>query len=305
MKSFLQILAIFLSAQTFASTWQDHWHQGHEFFSSEQFDEASIEFDQAINLMTEEDQDKFPYVLVDRAENDFYLTNYTKVIQDTDRALKSPKLTDQERLNCGMRRISVFMILGDEEAAVEEYKKYIIGCPLFPKYDFSDEKIVIRNVPDCKYYKDSTKDLMLSLFCENEKDICEYDSLWIINVTKKCNSCQRKDMTNTQSNELPKQNIKISQRTESQIEACCNTVNRLAVSANMICGCLKTGGAVGLACKMTCAVFVEAIRETAEWCCYNSGTEENCWEKFKTWKVKFKKKNEDCPNPPVNCNQKK
>lgn len=303
MKYYLQILTIFFTHHLFACAWQQHWHQGHEFFSKEQFQEAANEFDQAVNVMTEEDQDKHPYVLADRSENWFCLQNYPQVMLDTQMALKSANLTEQERLNCGMRRISVFMILGEEDAAIEEYKKYIIGCSLFPKYIFSDEKIIIRNIPDCVCYKNSAKDLMLSLFCESENDICEYDNLWIINITKKC-KC---DKENGNETELPIRNLSTSVRTEQQIEACCNTVNRLAVAANVICGCLSipTGPVSSVACKVACAVIIEAIRETAEWCCYNGGVEEKCWKKFETWKVAYKKANPDCPKPPTDCNKKR
>jgi hypothetical protein len=221
---------------------------------------------------------------------------------DTEKALKSKNLTDEERLNCGMKRIAVFMKLGNEDAAVEEYKKYIIGCPLFPKYDFGKEKIIIRNVPDCKCYKNFAKELMLSDYCENEEDICEYGNKWIVNVTKKdCNQCKI-----TKKEDFPSHLLILDEggeRSPEQIRACCNTVNKLAAAANLICGCVTTpfGPITNTACKAACVVFVEAIREEAEWCCYNGGYEKKCWKKYDTWKNDFKRKNGNCPKPPHNC----
>lgn len=93
------------------------------------------------------------------------------------------------------------------------------------------------------------------------------------------------------------------ERGPEQIRACCNTVNKLATAANLICGCVPTpfGPITNTACKVACVVFVEAIREEAEWCCYNGGIEKKCWEKYDTWKNDFKRKNAKCPKPPHNC----
>ena len=299
MKNYLQVLALFLFSYCYAdNNWQDHWHKGCDYFSNSQYQNASLEFDQAILILSEEEQNQYPYVLVYRAESDYFLKNYERILLDTEKALKSNNLTENERLTCGMRRIAVFMQLGDENASVEEYKRYIIGCPLFPKYDYSKEKIIIRNIPDCAFYKESTKQLMISQFCENENDISEYGNMWIINITKNC-ECS-KDIQNMESS-LPV--LEVAQRGPAEAQACCNTVNKLAVAANVICGCVSTpfGPVTSTTCKVACALFVEGVRQASEWCCNNGGVEEKCWKKFETWKVNFKEKNPKCPRPPKSC----
>lgn len=161
MKRFMLLVMTFLSSICIANeNWRQYWENGKEYLSDLNCEDAALEFDHAINLMSEEEQAEYPYVLVDRAESAYFLKNYIKVIDDTNKALLSKNLTDQERLECGMKRIAVFMQLGQEDAAVEEYKKHIIGCPLFPKYKKFEDKIVIRNIPDCECYKNCAKELM-------------------------------------------------------------------------------------------------------------------------------------------------
>ncbi len=270
--------------------WQQYWENGREYLSNSHYQEAALEFDQAVNLMSEEELEEYPYVLVDRAGIEYFLKNYVKVMEDTNRALSSKHLTDSERLECGMKRIAVFMQLGQEDEAVKEYKKHIIGCPLFPKYDYFKEKIIIRNILDCECYKKFLKNLMISDFCD-ESDISDYNDTWVVNITKKCD-CQ-----------LKRPYLASKTRGPDEAQACCNTVNKLAVAANVICSCVSTpfGPVTSTTCKVACAVFVEGIRQAGEWCCNNGGIEEKCWENFETWKVDFKKENPKCPRPPKEC----
>lgn len=141
MKNYLYLLFVFTFVSAFAEeNWQSHWHQALDLYHQGIYEEAILEFDQAVTLMSEEDQSRFPYVLVDRAENNYFLKNYTAVLQDTEKALKSEKLTDYERLSCGIRRMSVYYSTGDTDKAVEEYKQYITGSPLLPKSEYSEKK---------------------------------------------------------------------------------------------------------------------------------------------------------------------
>jgi len=299
MKNYIFLSVIFLSSVCFADeNWQQHWENGRVFLSVAQHEKATLEFDHAVSLMSEEEITEYPFVLVDRAESEYSLGNYTKVMNVTEKALSSTNLTDHERLECGMKRIAALMKLGQEDAAVEEYKKYVIGCPLFPKYDYFKEKIIIRNMPDCEDYKKFARNLMISNFC-NENDISEYDNTWVVNITKKYN-CQIKKGNNI--NYAPRDSAH-KKRGPAEAYACCGTVNKLAVAANVICGCVSTpfGPVTSTTCKVACALFIEGLRQAGEWCCNNGGIEEKCWKNFETWKVDFKREYPECPKPPKEC----
>lgn len=244
--------------------------------------------------MSEKEQVEYPYVLVDRAESEFFLNDYIKVMEDTDKALSSQHLTDYERLECGLKRIAVHMQLDQEDEAVEEYKKYIIGCPLFPKYDYFQEKIIIRNLPDCNLYKNFTKERMIAQYCKGEEDIHEYGNTWIINRTKLYND----DLNDRQNKEL-------EVRTSQQIEACVNSCNTLAVAADFCCYILPAPPILGgpittTACRFACVALVERLRQDCENCCYN--TDKSCANKtFESWKQRFIDENPRCGKPPFRC----
>ena len=80
---FLLILTLLVSNCFANETWQHHWEIGREHFAHLQHQEGAAELDRAINLMSLEEQEKYPYVLVDRAENNYYLQKYWEVLEDT------------------------------------------------------------------------------------------------------------------------------------------------------------------------------------------------------------------------------
>jgi len=294
---FFLITTIFYILNCYANEeWENCWLQGRDYHSNSQFQEASSAFDQAIDLMSEEDLDKYPYVLSDRAQSDYKLENYSKVLEDTKKALMSKNLTDYERLHCALTRMATFRQLGDEDSSMEEYKKYMIGCPLFPKLDYLENKIVIRNVPDCELYKYYTKHQMLAKYCECEQDIQEYGKTWIINKTKR----QNHDL-----NLLRRDNLVVRGKTPEQIEACVNTCNRLADSAAYCCYLLPlptvlSGPVTATTCGIACLALVEQLRLDCAECCRYS--EEACANKtFRSWKNEFIKENPRCGKPPEKC----
>jgi hypothetical protein len=298
-KSYINLSIIFVCSVCFADNWQQHWHNGYNHFFSSQHQEAALEFDQAITMMSEKEREKYPYVLVSRAENDRFLHNYSRMMQDTEKALKSENLTAYERLSCGMNRIAALMEWGDEDAAVEEYKKYVTASPLMPKYDYFEEKIVVRNIPESECCKNAVRQFILTTFCENKDDISEYGNIWVVNTTEGCHPCSM----NVEQKVLPIPFLQASRRGPDQIQACCNTVNKLAAAAQIICGCISTpvGPVTSMACKAACGIFVEGIRQVGERCCHNGGVEEQCWKKFDTWKIDFKNEYPGCPKPPTRC----
>jgi len=170
-KAQMLLLMILFNCCYAEDTWQIHWAKGREYNLSSSYSEADFEFNSAINLMTNEEKLKFPYVLVDRIENDFALGNHSRILEDTEMTLRSKNLTDYERLNCAVRRMTAFVDTDNEEAAFEVYRKYVNGCSLFPKYHRYEKQIVIRNMPDCPCYKNWTKDKILSKYCSVENDI--------------------------------------------------------------------------------------------------------------------------------------
>ena len=258
--------------------WQIHWHRGHELYWNREFVEAAVEFDRAVGLMNGDELEKYPYVLVNRAENNFSLENASNVLEDTERALKSAHLTEHERLTCSLHRLSAFTQNGDYEAALQEYND-IIESPLFPKYDFFKEKIIIRNIPDCACFKTVAKEFLLSEFCAEATDIHDYESLWVVDVTKDC---------------LPDSN---KRPVSEAVKDCCKRCNSLSAEAQILCGSLPNTSPNVLSCKAICIMFVEGLRQSCESCCHQGDSKAKCSKYFEGWKEEFKNRNPQCPSP--------
>jgi tetratricopeptide (TPR) repeat protein len=119
-KAIVLICCLLFSSCLAVNDWRSLWHHGVDYLYQGEYQEASLELDQAIAIMSKEDLTLYPYVLVARTASSYVLNDYSRVLKDTELALESQNLTNYERLVCGMRRIAVFMKLGDEAAAIEE-----------------------------------------------------------------------------------------------------------------------------------------------------------------------------------------
>lgn len=183
-KILIAFCCLFFSCCSAANDWRNFWHKGIDLTIEGQFQGASLEFDRAINLMSEEELNLYPYVLISRADANSQLGDYSKVIQDTGIALKSKNLTEYERMICAMKRNAAFFFLGDDANSADTCEKYLQDSPLLSKRDFFKDKVIIRNIPDCQFYKEIERKRLIEKYCENDKDISDYGSMWIVNITK-------------------------------------------------------------------------------------------------------------------------
>jgi hypothetical protein len=183
-KILIAFCCLFLGCCSAGNDWRSLWHKGFDLTLQGQFQEASLEFDRAVNLMSEEELNLYPYVLISRADANSLLGDYSKVIQDTGIALKSKNLTDYERLICAMKRNAAFFFLGDDNHSADTCEKYLQDSPLLSKRDYFKDKVIIRNIPDCQFYKEMEKKRLREKYCEKDEDISDYGSMWIVNITK-------------------------------------------------------------------------------------------------------------------------
>jgi hypothetical protein len=297
---------LFFSTCFADDSWINLWHQGVDHLYQDDYQKAALKLDQAVNLMSEEDLTTYPYVLVARIGSSCALGDYEKILTDSALALKSKNITNEERLFCGTQRMTVFMKLGNEEAAAQEYQKYIIECPLLPKWEYSNEKIIIRNVLDCECYQADLRERLKTKYCESDKDICEYGNMWVINITKKKPSIIETQEGILLDSELEDSVLRAAhpiKRTPQEIQACCDTCNRLARAAKAICDCLPTTFAykapwTAMACSIACSDYVEEMRKD---CVVNCQVTERAWKDFETWKAQYEKRYSQCPRPPMRC----
>lgn len=283
MKQFLTILFLLVTSLTYSieNSWHTYWLNGLKCLENEQYIEAKEMFSIAVINMSEIERQHNPDVLMHVASTNYVLEHFDDTLKQTEELISSEYFSDQERLICGSLIVSALWKKGMEDEAIEAYFNYIASSPIVPKCQFEENKIMIKNVPQCKHYKKSVKSFFIQKFCNQEEDFQEYGNVWVINLTKKC-ECGNNKAKITQIN-------KGTRRTPEVIRGCCNTCSTLAVGAFVACGRLP-----GVLCQTACTLFIEMMRQACEGCCYNGGIEEKCWENFSFWKDDFRRQKPQC-----------
>lgn len=287
---FFLFFFLMVSLNCFAeSEWQENWLAGLEFLNKNQCEDAKNMFDLATKSMSSEELKKNYYIIINRAHVNYLLEDFEEAITDSEKLFEMNVLSDQEKLLCGNIYVSALWKKGLEQEAVEIYLRYIASNPIIPKYQFEENRIIIRNVPQLGSYQKLAKSFLINKFCEKEENIHEYGNTWVVNITKTCGVCKESELN-------------ARKRRPEGIRACCNTCSTLAVSATAICSCLSNSKhPVIVLCKLSCIMFTEGLRQACEWCCYNGGIEDKCWNNFSTWKDDFHNENQNCPHPPEGC----
>jgi tetratricopeptide (TPR) repeat protein len=168
--------------------WRSHFEKAIECCTQKNYLEADQEFEKTLKLISKEDLEKYPHILLARSENDTALGNYNRILEDTDQILQSKFLNQYERLECGIKRVLAYNKLGQEENAVIEYQKHIIDSPLMPKVEHFKDKIMITNVPNHSLLKKNLKDFMLSKYSKEDEDFHDLGNVLILDITKKLDS---------------------------------------------------------------------------------------------------------------------
>lgn len=291
MKNLLLLILCFVSlSNSYAeeNTWQEHWISGLECLEQSQYDKAQKFFSVAVNRMSEAELEQNPSVLMNLAQVDFNLKNYDDSIKHCKFLLNLEIISDQEKLLLGSMIVSSLVQIGKEVEAQDAYMEYIAKSTLMLRHHFGKNKIIVSHIPDCENFKKSTKRLYVKKFCETEENLHDYGNIWVIDIKKKC-ECEFSEI-----------NVPLeakSSRNPEAIRACCNTCSTLAVGAAAVCSYIPGCSVPTTVCKLSCVMFVEAARQACEWCCYNGGMGNKCWENFATWKDDFHDANPECPHP--------
>lgn len=271
--------------------WQDRWVSGLQFLEKEQHIEARAMFSMAVDMMSQEEIEKNPGVLMNLAQANYELKTYDESIKDCEKLLTLKSISDQDRLIFGNMIVSALWKIGKENEATDAYMKYIATNTLLPRYNFQKDRIIVSNLPESEAVKKNIKNFYIRKFCNTDRNFHDYGNTWVIDVQKNCGYNCKQEYPN---------HCAATHRSAETIRACCNTCSTLAVGASAICSSLPSCTVPTTVCKFACIMFVEGARQACEWCCYNGGLGEKCWENFKTWKDDFHSENPECPHPSAN-----
>lgn len=145
----------FIACSCFSETWKQSWEKGIVYFNENNFEEAEVQFTEAINRSRQEGSFE-PHLCVDRAKVYNALGKYQSALSDLEVVLGYPDIEITDKLSALMAKnyIYVHLDMSDEKQKnLEEIKKIYP----FPKAEFSADKIVIRDVPDSGIFRDLIK----------------------------------------------------------------------------------------------------------------------------------------------------
>lgn len=263
MKNFaLSLLTTLLfTVNAYALNWQDHWAKAVEYCNDKNYEAAETEFNLAILSIEHNKDETHPHVYIDRARLYALQDRDTEALIDLIKGLSSDKLIGRDRVRGLVTRIMVCSRLEMNEQVLADYDAYRILCESeLPKAEFTDEKVIIRNVPNSNCYKAIVKTFLLGTeLCEKESDIIEYDS-GIIIAKRKASTCNCNKMD-------------IMASSESDCQWYCDKMSLAGMT-----WCARVFKKYG--CQIACIAAVELIKDGCHWCCRKGNFYENCIQPF-------------------------
>ena len=249
MRHFLIALAILMSSCCYSEeskTWMDHWCKAIECCAADDLTEGVTHFSSAL------DQLRHPGVYVDRGHAYLLLNKYEEALADFNKAMHSVELAGSDHLRCIEGRICAYAYLGRDSEWLQEIEAYKQFCPTYPQIEFSQDKIIMRNVPDCKVFQALvTTFLLKSKIIESEDAIKKYPSkVWMIHIQPSTPCMQDFIAQDRFQDEL------------DRLRACQNWCERFAGSGVTWCQVFNT-----TQCQAACVFTVDVLRNQCRSCC--------------------------------------
>lgn len=256
------LLFIMLTTSSFLSceNWRGHWVKGSLALDQEKYEEAEHCFTLALDEVKRNDTYEASYILVDRAKACFSQKKYKQALTDAQTAIESKEIKGKDLTNAYFMKYLSELNLGMDEEAIKDYKYLVEDCRIIPKTEYSEEYIIIRNIPDCKCYIETMKKLLLLTGdCEKESDILVLKSGIMIAKRKKGCGCGCSQ--------------KGGKQTLEECKWWCDKIN-LASQAWCSNAFKKFG------CQVMCLGVVDYLKEKCYKCCETGDFYKNCVEWF-------------------------
>lgn len=262
MRNFLTkiILGVIATLNCYADNWESHWTKAVEYCHKKNFDSADIEFSIAINELENSNDTNHPHIYVDRARLYILQNKFDKALVDINKALNSDLLTGSDRIRGIVTRMSACANLSMDDQVAMDYQEFKRLYPNFPKIEFTKDRLIIRNMPDCKCYKKVVRSFLLnSELCENEEDIQMMKSGVCIAKIKKCSCGCKKN------------------KTEKDGENTCKRwCDKMSVAGSSWCA----KAFKNYYCQTTCLLTVDMIKDGCHWCCESGEFYKKCVKPF-------------------------
>ncbi len=306
MKKFIfgVLSALLLTTSVQADSWQKHWAIAVENSELKNNDVAEREFSESIRLIEEAGDFSKAYVYTDRARFYALLERYDDALNDVNKALNfKDKLSTTELVKAIVTRIYIYTSLRDQENALKDHDWLSQVNPNKAEFEYSEESVIVRNVPECECYKKFLKLLFVANgTCESEDDIhfVGEDICIAYRTVKDCGcGCKGKKSLDKNAESLSRltkgklgskkfdlmDDIQSNmgdrwwdrdEKKEQEIESCKTWCNRSAWAATAWCQKVFKEWR----CFTICSGVVEGLRETCHWCCGKGNFYQRCIEPF-------------------------
>ena len=141
-----------------SASWQDYWVSAVKLCENGQFAEAEISFDQAIQEM-EKGEVHNGAVYIDRAKLCILVDKDSKALSDINKALSINSLTQSQKKQALLSRFGIFCRSDKTELAMNDYNEWKSLNPDLPKAEFYEERVIIRDVPDCECFRNIIREI--------------------------------------------------------------------------------------------------------------------------------------------------
>lgn len=262
-------LGVLFSIQALSADWEDHWIKAVQFCKEKIYSSAEHEFTLAIQDLEFTKNIDHPHVYVDRARLYSLLERYQEALFDADKGLASEFLQANDILRARIVRYEAYARLGMGEDTANELEK-IKKIYAFPKVEIFENKVIIRNVPDCECSKEIIKSAMTAYFCNHEDEV-EFLPGGIC-VTMRTKKFEEHDQNSLQN---PNANIDM-QANNNNNGGCYWGCDKCATACTLMC----PKWFKFFRCQAICVAVVEALKDGCYWCCGGHGFYENCIKPF-------------------------
>lgn len=172
MRSILTAIFLLVASFVSADTWETHWTDAIQSIENKQWLEAETQLTTAIQMLELAGDHFNPHVYVDRARLYCHLDKYPEALEDVSYAIDNEFLGAADQVRAILTRMHIYAVMNDEVAIMQDYNLYRKLCPNKPTMQVTDDRVIIRNTPDCKCFREMmTNVLVISGMCEKNTDI--------------------------------------------------------------------------------------------------------------------------------------
>jgi tetratricopeptide (TPR) repeat protein len=264
MGKFFILISLLCHVFIYGENWRNYWIESSLMVKEKKYEAAELLIHKAIDIL-EQVKGEVPYAYIERAKIKIVLNKNGEAIVDLNRALSIEVLSLSDKANALILKYIACNALKMNEEAQNCWTQYKLFNPL-PEYEETNEYLIIRNMPNCSYYRKLIVGYCLEMkICKDLSDIKMLDE----------NTCVIKKTTDIFEDDLLDK--KEYSKVKPAEEDCNGWCDYMAIAGDGWCGAtFRTPS-----CIAACCMAVEFIKKKLCYrCCANGEFYKNCVKPF-------------------------